>query len=136
MKKIFLLILLFSLTLPTFSANWFEMFEKDYIDTTSIEVNTRDRIVSFWRKTLRKDSKEKFNGKDYWFTMSYMQISCNDRMSNINYIAVYDLQNEVISSGNLGSEWTKIIPDTYVDGYYRAFCIWKFEENPLLRYAK
>ena len=45
---------------------------------------------------------------------------------------VYDLKQNIIYSDDKATEWHHIIPDTYMDGYYRLFCLVPFEENPLL----
>lgn len=133
MKKILILFLLLGFVSPVFAAEWREIFEKKYIDISSIERS--GDIITFWTKFLRKDAKEVFqiNNKPYWYTISRWNIDCANKKERINVITAYDLKGDLMYSDEYNSEWNTIIPDTYADGFYRLFCLLPYEDNPLLK---
>jgi hypothetical protein len=133
MKKILILLFLLVSASPVFAAEWREIFEKKYIDMSSIERS--GDVITFWTKFLRKDAKEVFpiNNKPYWYTISRWNIDCANKKARINVITVYDLKGDLMYSDEYNSEWNTIIPDTYADGFYRLFCLLPYEDNPLLK---
>lgn len=133
MKKVLALLLVLLFTSPVFAAEWREIFEKKYIDMSSIERS--GDVITFWTKFLRKDAKEVFpiNNKPYWYTISRWNIDCANKKERINVITVYDLKGDLMYSDEYNSEWNTIIPDTYADGFYRLFCLLPYEDNPLLK---
>lgn len=132
LTSIIITILLSLQFLPVFAANWTEIFEKQYVDLESIKINKKDNTVQFWVKALRKDPKELFDDKPYWYMINKWNISCY-KYSRIESINVYDLNEKIIYSDSYIPKWNDIIPDTYADGYYRLFCLIPFEQNPLLK---
>lgn len=138
MKKIlFVLFLLIVFISPVFAANWVEIFEKKYIDMSSLEPDYNSNTIMFWVKNLRKDPNDtfpNFEGKNvpYWYSMAQWQLDCTNKKSQIHAYAIYDLKQEVIFSTEHLSDWGTIIPETYADGYYRLFCIAPFKDNPIL----
>jgi len=133
MKKVLALLLVLLFASPVFAAEWREIFEKKYIDMSSIERS--GDVITFWTKFLRKDAKEVFpiNNKPYWYTISRWNIDCANKKERINVITVYDLKGDLMYSDEYNSEWNTIIPDTYADGFYRLFCLLPYEDNPLLK---
>lgn len=141
MKKFLIIILLLFFVSPVFASEWFEIFEKLYIDMSSLEVNPNKNTINFWVKALRKDSKDTFpnrEGKEipYWYSINKWSLDCNNKKTRIEISAIYDLNGKVIYSDEYIPEWNTIIPDTYAEGFYRLFCIIPFEENPLLNGGK
>lgn len=136
MKKILYLFILLFITLPAFSAEWIEIFEKQYVDMSSIAVNLKTDNIEFWVKSLRKDPKEvcPLTNKPYWYSMNKWSMNCHNRTERIEAMAVYDLQGKLIYSDNYKPEWNEIIPDTYADGYYRLFCSVPFDKNSLFKF--
>lgn len=137
MRKVLLIILcLILVSLSANAAQWIEIFEKQYVDMSSIEITPKINNIQFWVKALRKDPKEVFpvTNKPYWYTVNKWSMNCNSKTERIEAMAVYDLQGKVVYSDNYKPEWNEIIPDTYADGYYRLFCLIPFEENPILKY--
>lgn len=126
-----LLILLFS---SCFASNWLEIFDKKYVDFDS--VTKKYDVVSFWTKNLRDDPKDKFMNKDYWFNLAHWRIDCNNKKSYIDELIFYDSKKNIIGAPYKAGypDWSAIIPDSYVEGYYRMFCLIPLEENPLLNY--
>ena len=133
MKKLLITFLLFALLPLANAAQWVEIFEKQYVDLTTIEVNTKTGIVNFWVKALRKDPSDKFGGLDYWYTMDKWALNCSTKKSKIEAIAIYDLKQKLIFSNESFTQWDSIIPETYADGYYRLFCLAPFDENPFFK---
>lgn len=140
MKKSFLLFLTLLISFcPAFAVNkdYFEIFEKKYLNTKRIDLYKSLDIVSFWVKSLNKD----VNNKEYWlptasgipiqwwYTMSNIQIDCKNNKSRTKTIAFYDLKKRLIDQSDNFSEWSNIVPDTYADGYYRLFCLVPYDEN-------
>lgn len=139
MKKFLILFITLIILSPfVLAANWFEIYEKQYIDTESIEVYPKTNIVKFWVKTLRKDPNEKILGKDYWYMINKWALNCSDKKVSIQAIAVYDLKEKLLVSDSSSSyyTWDEIIPDSYADGFYRMYCLLPFDDNPLLQYSK
>lgn len=132
MKKILTIVLLFVFSLPVLASNWAELFEKQYVDLETIELNPNTKIVKFWVKALRKNPKDKIEGKNYWFSMNQIAIKCETKEARIESIAFYDLQKELITSDSSYYKWEPIIPDSYSEAYYRLFCLFPFDRNPLL----
>lgn len=130
MKKIIALCCLLLFSLPAIAADWKEIFEKRYVDFETISYNQNQ--IKFWQKALRENPKDKFDNKDYWYTMSYYNLDCKNKTVRTEAIAVYDLKGKPLYSDSYISEWETIFPDTYMDAYYRIFCLVPFEENPLL----
>ncbi len=132
MKKVLALFLVLLFSTPVFAAEWREIFEKKYLDISSIE--RKDDIITFWTKFLRKDSKELAPGlnKPYWYVIHHWNINCANKKERIDTLAIYGLKGEVMYSDDYTPEWNTIIPDTYADGLYSLFCIAPYEENPLL----
>lgn len=116
-----------------FAANWVEIFEKQYLDIENVKTNKSHNTIQFWVKTLRKDPKELFDNKPYWFMINKWNIDCDNKYSRIESVNVYDLKGKNIYSDSYIPKWNDIIPDTYADGYYRLFCLIPFEQNPLLK---
>ena len=133
MKKIICTLLLLGACLPVFAAKWGEIFEKKYIDLETITPNYQYKTVTFWTKDLRKNASDKILGKDYWFTMNKWEISCNDKMSRIRSIYVYDLQSNLMFEDTTVPSFNEIIPENYADGYYRLFCLVPFDKNPFFK---
>lgn len=130
MKKIIALCCLLFLISPVFASEWKSLFEKKYIDFETISYN--DNEISFWHKTLRTDPKEKIDGQDYWFVLSKYTFNCKTQKIKTEAIGVYDLKGLPIMTHDFEEEWETIYPDTYIDAYYRMFCLVPFEDNPLL----
>lgn len=139
MKKFLILLTLVLLFgIPAHCADWIEIFEKTYIDISSIELNHSKNIIKFWIKSLRKDPKDtmpNFEGKEmpYWYSINKIAIDCNNKKSRVEVIAVYGLKGDLIYSDEYIPDWNTIIPDTYFDGYYRLLCSVPFTQNPLLK---
>ena len=123
MKKVLALFLVLLFSTPVFAAEWREIFEKKYLDISSIE--RKDDIITFWTKFLRKDSKELAPGlnKPYWYVIHHWNINCANKKERIDTLAIYGLKGEVMYSDDYTPEWNTIIPDTYADGLYSLFCI-------------
>ena len=101
MKKfICLLVLILLSSEMCFSAEWFEVFEKQYIHLSTIEPNFYTNTIQFWVKKLRKDPKELVPeiNKPYWYTMSRWNLDCANKKERIDVIAVYDLQGKLMYS--------------------------------------
>lgn len=128
MKKIFILFAVLLFAGPVFATDWKEIFEKKYIDISSI--NQKGNVISFWVKSLRKDSKDVFplNNKPYWYSISRWNIDCMFKKERIDVMTVYDLKGDLIYSDEYNAEWNTIIPDTYSDGFYNLFCDAKVAE--------
>lgn len=137
-KNILIILSILTFSSSAFCAEWVEIFEKQYVDMSSIEVSLRTNSIEFWVKSLRKDPKEVFplTNKPYWYTMNKWHMACTSKQERIEAMAVYDLKGNVMYSDNYKPEWNEIIPDTYADGYYRLFCSVPFDKNPIfnLRY--
>ena len=133
MKKLLALFILLSITTPVFAAEWREIFEKKYIDISSIE--RKGDIITFWTKFLRKDPKELVPvlNKPYWYMIDRWNIDCVNKKERIDVVTVYDLKGDLIYSDEFNAEWGTIIPDTYAEGFYSLFCIAPYEDNPLLK---
>jgi hypothetical protein len=133
MKK-FLVFLLFCFMLPCSASNWLEMFEKKYIDLESIQLDYKNNQITFWLKSLRKDATEKFEGMEFWYTLDQFTIDCSQKRASLNVLMVYDLKQKLIFSNEWEyKDWQTIAPDTYIEGYYRYFCLIPFNDNPLLK---
>ena len=123
MKKLISILVVFLITLsPCFSTEWKQITDKKYMDVESIDYNDISHIVSFWVKNLRSASKDKINGKDYWYYIAKIQIKLPTRQYKITTMALYDLKNNLIETDNGEfAKWEDIIPDTYMEGYYKIF---------------
>jgi hypothetical protein len=132
MKKILALVILLSITAPVFATDWKVIFEKKYLDISSIE--RKGDIITFWTKFLRKDSKELAPGlnKPYWYILHHWNMDCANKKERIDTLAIYGLKGELIYSDDYTPEWNTIIPDTYADGFYNIFCSVPYDENPWL----
>ena len=123
MKKFLILALFFVILSPfAIASDWFEIFEKQYIDFSSIQISPQTKTIKFWVKKLRTNPKEKFLGIDYWYAMNKWSISCSTRQSRIESVTIYDLKKQVIYSDDTIPEWNEIVPDTYAEGYYKILC--------------
>lgn len=132
MKKVLILFLLLGFVSPVFAAEWREIFEKKYIDISSIERN--GDIITFWVKFLRKDSREVLPvlNKPYWYTIDRWNIDCLNKKERIDVMTAYGLKGDLIYSDEYNAEWNSIVPDTYSDLFYRLFCIVPYKDNPFL----
>lgn len=132
MKKILILFAVLLFAAPVFATDWKEIFEKKYLDISSIE--RKGDIITFWTKFLRKDAKEVFpiNNKPYWFTINHWNIDCLNKKVRIDVMTAYDLKGDLMYSDEYNAEWDTIIPDTYADGFYNMFCSVSYDENPWL----
>ena len=133
MKKI--LIALFLLCNFCLGANWFELLDKKYVDVSTTSINNMG-YVSFWIKALNKNGDEVSKiWKNYWYSVDKFSLDCKNKKISTDVVMIYDLKEKLIYSDELPyHEWHSIAPDTYADAYYRYFCIFPFEENPLLKH--
>lgn len=134
MKKIIVLFLLLIFAVPVFASQWFQIFEKQSIDMESINTYGKQNIIKFWVKAEPKDKTQKYLDKEYSYVLSYFALSCKDKKSRIESIIIYDKNLKILHSDNDVPNWENIIPDTYSDGYYKAFCLIPFKKNPLLKH--
>ena len=130
MKKFLILFILLVFVSPVFAANWVEVFEKNYLDVSSLEQH--NNIVTFWVKSLRKDPKDVIPvlNKSYWFSLDRWNINCANKKERIDVVNVYGLKGELLYTDEYVPEWRTIVPDTYADGFYNMFCSVPFEDNP------
>ena len=141
MKKILLFLTLIIFTSPVFAVQWVEIFEKQYLDMSTLEPNYNNNTIKFWVKALRKDPKDTFPNYEgrlvpYWYSINKWNLDCSNKKERIEMVAVYDLKGKPIYWDEDIPEWNTIIPDTYADGFYRLFCVVPFINNPLLNGVK
>ena len=135
MKKFILILLSFIVFIPSsFASRWVEILEKQYIDFESIEIYPQKKIIKFWIKALRKSPQDKFDNKDYWYSVEKWALSCSGKYSRLEAINFYDLKEKLIYNDSMLPEWNLIVPDSNADAYYRLFCLVPFNENPLLKH--
>lgn len=123
MKRIFILCLILFYTLPVFSADWIQVFDKDYIDRSSVKF--KDSKVSFWVKSLNAGSWEfsKFYKDKLWYILHNLEIDCSKRTYKSKSFYVYNLKEECIDSQNFNyTNFDDIVPDTKIESYYMLFC--------------
>lgn len=132
MKKILILALLLIFSSPVFATNWFEFFDKQYIDIETIKLD--NDIVSFWVKKYNQNKRDKLPviNKKYLYSVDKWNINCKEEKSKIVAINVYDLKENLIYFNNVVFDWNEIIPNTYAEGYYRLFCLAPYKDNPFL----
>ena len=133
MKKT--LLILFLLCNICYGAKWFEILDKKYVDLETAEVD-KNGYVTFWIKALKKPG-ESINGigSNFWYSMDKFSLDCKNKKLSPDVVTIYDTKEKLIFSDELRyHDWRSIIPDTYGDAYYRYFCIFPFEENPLLNH--
>lgn len=127
MKKILVLVLLFSFISPVFATNWVRLAEKIYLDGDSLSQDKYGNI-NFWVKQLRIKPTEKYKNKDFWYKISYITINCSERKTSLNATTIYDLNGDIIDSFNWKYlDWQAIVPGSYGDFYYEIICKKNFD---------
>ena len=139
-KKIFVLIVMFSVVLPAFAAQWKELDWKTYLDLSSIKPYDDPNIADkekynrdekeFWTKNLNDKSEafaklEKFYNKKMWFFLQMGIIDCNNKTLATKFISVYDISETMLSSSNVPDEKLvrqNITPGSRAEKYYNEVC--------------
>ena len=128
MKKFLIICLvMFATILPSFATNWFEISDKFYIDTDSIEqyVDGSGRVVPnqyvYWVKYLNTNDRDwKYEEQRYGEKLWYMQfkkvVDINRKIQTLKFVAVYNLNSACIDRRELSKHWEPCIPDT-IGGY-------------------
>ena len=140
MKKILILIVfLFVGILKAYTANWVEIDEKIYTDTSSIEkynVIGRNNVYSIWTKHLNDNSdffkdNEKHFGKKIWYFLNMSLIDCNNKEFAVKSAWAYDIKGKVIYSEteNFNVEWLPIVPQSYAEALHRGVCYYTVNSN-------
>ncbi len=127
-KKIFVLVVLCSVVLPVFAANWKQIGEKEYIDASSIKPYNDRNKKEFWVKSLYdgslKDIEIKYNIKIAYFINNYI-IDCNNKTISLKSWAMYDTNNDWQLGENIPDKKMqkgKIVPETKSELYYKYVC--------------
>jgi hypothetical protein len=141
MKKIFLLFLLFCFSLPAM-AEKLNLFENKSIRTDKFYINNRKKEISFWVENynISPDLVPEIKliiGEDKKLktltSQSLLSINCKKQKSKVLAFYLYDDNTRSLLFSDLKpSDWEIIAPDTYIDAYFRLFCIIDFKENPIL----
>lgn len=130
MKKFLIICLvLLGTILPTFATNWFEISDKFYIDTDSIEpyVDDSGQIVPnqyvYWVKYLNTYSSEwKYNEKrlntKIWYAKFKKVIDINRKVQTTKFYATYGLNHSCLEGSETYGSWESIIPETVASYEY------------------
>ena len=134
-KNLFLvLITLLTITISVFAADWVQIYEKIYLDASSLgqynyNLNfDNDRIYSVWSKMLNDGTNtwkdmEKSNGKKIWYNKSLWVVNCTKKEFAIKSVVLYDLKENVVDSYDSNYlDWTSVTPETVGEGIYTDVC--------------
>lgn len=132
MKKLFLILAIMLISLPTYATNWVEVKDKVYVDTDSIEpfVNDYGRIEPdkfiFWTKKMNDNSNTFMSLENYYkrlighfvdkevidFQLKRIAIKANN---------IYDTDSKLMNKFdivNYRMDWHYITPDTNDQAIY------------------
>ena len=136
MKKnlFFVLIALTTITLSVFAADWVQIYEKIYLDASSLNEYSyslnydNDRIYSIWSKMLN-DGKEQWKilekaaGKKVWYNKTFYVVNCTKKELATKSVIWYDLKDNVVDNYDSNYlDWRSVIPETVGEGIYVNVC--------------
>lgn len=129
-KYFFTLTLLILVILPTFAADWFEIYPKIYMDNATYTYNNQTKRAKMWVKKLNSvDSKiENINGKKVWYWKTYYEFSCTEQQFRILSSVYYDLQQNVLDNYDSPYNdfstfgWNNVVPDSIGEVLYQTAC--------------
>lgn len=136
MKKnlFFALFALLTITLSVFAADWVQIYEKIYLDASSLSQYNynlnfdNDRIYSIWSKMLNDGTNtwkdmEKSTGKKIWYNKSLQVVNCTKKEFAIKSVVSYDLKENVIETSDSDIlYWQSVVPETVGEGIYTFVC--------------
>jgi hypothetical protein len=114
------------------ATEWFEVFEKMYLDLDTITFDQRKKQVSFWIKALNLDAKEEINGQKIWFVTTQYTINCKNNKYKNEAFYVYNTKGNEIANITNPTEWEQIVPGTRMAGYEMLMCR-LLEVNPKVK---
>ena len=134
MKKIVLMFLLFSLSLPVFSSDWVQISENSYVDKDNIseyvnkyEENTHDKF-SFFVKSFNDKSAnflylEKSYKKEVKYQISKFAVDCSNKTISTQEITSYDNFDNVVNKYHAPYlKFAEFAPNSASDKYYSYVC--------------
>lgn len=136
MKKnlFFVLITLTTITLSVFAADWVQIYEKIYLDASSLspyDYNLnfdKDKLYSIWNKALNDGTEiwqelEKASGKKPWYNKSLWIVNCTKKEIAIKSVVSYDIKENVIDNFDDNYlNWQNVVPETIGEGIYTNVC--------------
>ncbi len=136
MKKLLAVALATVMTQQAMAVNWVWVSEsidgdKDYIDLDSIQADTLVNgtpVMTAWKQIEYKQAQD-LDGKKYWTAKAFYYYDCRARKSDIEFVAAYDKQGRVVSSGNAlsfsrysSANWQRAVPDTPSEDLLNTVC--------------
>ncbi len=136
MKKNLLFIFALMLILPVFAADWVEIYEKMYLDDSSLSKYKdkysssfdTDKIYSIWEKSLNDGTEywknaEKIQGKKLWYKKTLWVVNCTKKEIAIKSSVYYDLKENVVDSyEQIYLVWQSVVPETLGELKYSYVC--------------
>lgn len=136
MKKnlFFVFITFLAITCYVFAADWVQIAEKIYLDTSSLTQHKydlnydKDKLYQVWIKNLNDSTEEwktleELTGKKPWYKKSLLVVNCTKKEITEKSVVLYDLRENVIDyKTNSYLEWQSIPPETIGEDVYMKIC--------------
>lgn len=137
MKKLLAVALATVMTQQALAVNWVLVSEsiagdKSYIDLDSIQADTLANgtaVMTAWMQIEFKQAQDSSSGKKYWTAKYFDYYDCRARKLATEYLAAYDKQGRVVSSGNSpyfsrysSANWDRVIPGTSGETVLNTVC--------------
>lgn len=134
-KNLFLVFTaLLTITLSVFAADWVQIYEKIYLDASSLSSYNyyanynNDKLYSIWGKMLNDGKQnwkvlENYSGKKAWYNKTQWIVNCSKNEIAVKSTVWYDLKEDII--GNYDSnylDWKSVTPETVGEGIYHTVC--------------
>ena len=135
-KNLFIIFtILLTITNFVFAADWVQIYEKIYLDATSLSPYkydlykyNDDRLYSIWEKKLNDGTSpwkdvEKLLGKKLWYNKSLLIVNCTKKEIATKSSIYYDLKNNVAYTyDNSYLDWISVAPETVGELNYTVVC--------------
>ncbi len=105
MKKILIILLLFTINLPTFATEWIKIGNNLYLDKSSIRYSSKNRTYKAWVKEIK--TKE--------IVLYFNEYNIKEKTWRALDIVTTDLKNNIKkreTPNSVGLTWVNVVPDT------------------------
>ncbi len=138
MKKLLAVALATMMTQQAVAENWYLLGKstsggKYYIDPDSIQTDylaDGTPVMTAWSQTEYKQAQDAGGGKEYWTSEDFYYFDCRAHKFDIEYIATYDKQGGVVTSGDMPSfsryssaNWQRVVPGSTSETLLNTVCL-------------
>lgn len=110
----------------SYSSQWVEVGNKEFVDISSIKIDNQTGYVYYWNKLLTYEKKI-IKGKPYWFQLTYSVSDCINNKNTLAAFTWYDTTGSVIETHDFSAsyylnDFTNIVPDSRWEVIHNWVC--------------